>query len=443
MYKQTTRIALFILTLIVAVGSTAYATAFKQIELKDTEYFELENGLKVYIKRDTRMKNVSVTLGVRFGSAHDIKGKDGLAHYTFMLADRAIANAFESTYTAILEKSSTSYSPSFTRDGAFFTTVCDPRDLDTVLTLEAQRLAMESFERSEFDAVKRLKIAEFMKGTYEALSYKEKSVLYYPIFNFWEYSHNPEGMERDVRVARVQDMERFLAWYYSTDNASLVIRGPVNTREVNKRVSDIFKTLKPSFVKPLLTKSYTKKAVRKWGKFSNNNMKNPGIGISYTAPPRTNKDYPVIDVLFHLLFKGKKSLLGSYAAKSTAVLDYYTTLTESDGPNIMAVKFSLPAVAYWDVIKDKVTEELNVFNAEKFNTRLFTNARSSALTDLIEQFNSTNFTQSVSELLLLFGSPQKINSHLKIFFDMTVEQFLGTIKDYIDEKNRAIIYYQN
>ncbi|MBN2134588.1 MAG: insulinase family protein [Acidobacteria bacterium] len=405
------------------------------------EFFELGNGLKVVLKPDKSMKLVSISSAFKFGAAHDVKGKDGLAHFTFMVADRVIKNTYASAYATILEKSGTSYTPEFGRETAIFTTTCTAEDIPSVLSLEAERMSINLFDPAEFDAVKRLKMSEFIKGTYDELLFKlHNVVIKMPLVTNWEYFHIFAGIQRDIQIARIQDIERFLTRYYSASNAALVIRGPIDPVALRKTIEEKFSILPVSNLFPLENLSFTVGPIPRWYGYPDLRLKFPAIVFTYPITPITHKDYPALMVLNHLLFEGKASFLGEYAVKSNSVLEYYTDMSDYRGANYLGAIFTIRDAAYNDILTDRVKTETERISTGKFSNNTLSVAKKAALKKFTDSLKNYEYTPNMSRLALILETPANINKLYDNLNKVTKAEVMEAAKLYLAENNRHIIY---
>jgi|GEM_PF-4052036 len=407
---------------------------------KDQVHYNLDNGLTVILKNIRNEDRVTITVGYRFGAAYDVKGKSGLAHFTYMLADRVISNQYSNLYNKILEPAKTAYYPEFGRDVVLFTTICSKEDVDTVLTIEAQRMALKNFDPLQFEAVKRLKMAEFLKGTAEQPDNKIKFLLRGAIMNFWEYYHLYHGSKIDVQIARVQDIQRFLEWYYSPDNGVLVISGPIDTNALKKRIKEVFDPLEKSEVEPITFNSFSIGIRTHHLKYENKQLRNPAIGFSYGIPSITHKNYPALKLIYYILLNGKDSRLGYYAEKASSVRDYYQTLYRNGGANIFGAIFYLPDKAYFESMKDYFFKQVEDVNEGKIKDSEFNTAKRKLLRENAESLNARNYTSTLAKLSLIFPKIEDVNKYYASYTNITKQDVLKIANEYLIIKNMCILY---
>jgi zinc protease len=437
--KLTALIFLFGLISIFQYSGISLSADNNPFDVKN-DYFTLDNGLKVVVKRDNKDRNISLTTAFRFGAAYDIKGKDGYAHFTFMVVERMISRFFNEDYQKILNEEGAIYFSQFDRNTASFTTIFSKNDLDSVLKIELLRMSLESIDPEEFESVKRLKMSEFLKGEDQ----QPENIIRYNMNGvnniFWEYYHRFEGKETDIQVARIQDIERFVRWYYSPSNAAIVIKGPVEKSQIVTKIKEIFSALPKSDIIPRnpVAFSLSQDIIRL--QYEDPQIKNPAISFSYRIPPVNHEDYPAVKIIYNLLFDKKDSRFGRYADASKVIQDYYTAITDSGGPNLMGAVFYLPDSAYFDSITDIVNENLKEITDGKFTNDEFIRAKRRTQSLNNESLNPSNYTNTIARLLLIFGKASDIVGYFNSYSGITRQILINDARVYLANINSCIVY---
>jgi zinc protease len=408
------------------------------INVKD-EYSTLDNGLKIVIKKDTKDSLISLTAAYKFGAAYDTKSKDGFAHYTYQVINRMISKIFSDEYKTILNDEGASYLPEFGRDTVTFTTIFMNKNLDTVLKIEALRMSFQSIDPEEFEAVKRILMADFLKGVDSTPAELIKYNLRGAINVYWEYYHAFKGKEEDIQIARIQDIERYAKWYYSPSNAAIVIKGPLNKSEILIKIRDIFSTIPKSKVAPQASSlfSLSRDIISLY--FTHPDLETPAISFSYRIPPIVHKDYPANTIIFNLLFAYKESILGKYYEASKLLKNYYTLITDANGPNYMGAVFYLPGSEYNDSMTDLIKESIKNITEGKITETEFNRAKQKALVNNKESLSSINYSKTIASMLLLFPKPADINSYFQSFSSLTKQEIINTAKIYLTEPNSCMV----
>lgn len=426
------------LTLIFISYCIVATAADDPIDVKN-DYSTLDNGLRVLIKRDLKDPMISLTVSFKFGAAYDIKAKDGYANYTFLVVNRMISKFYQDEYNAILKDDGASYQTDFGRDTVSFTTIFSKQNIDTILKIEAQRMSLQGADPDEFEAVKRLLMSDFLRRVGHSPGEEIKFNMRGAINNYWEFYHDYRGKEEDIQIARIQDIERFIKWYYAPSNAVIVIRGPLNKPEILAKIKDTFSPLAKSSVIPYNTASFSvsMNAIRL--NYFNPELEKPAISFSYRIPPITHKDFPSNKVLYQLLFAEKESRLGGYFSASKLLHGYFCEFVESGGPNYMGVLFEIPGTEYYESMIDLVNENLKEIFESKISDGDFLRAKRRTIALNKESLSYPNYTRTIAKMLLVFAKPGDINSYFQSFNGLTRKNIIETAKIYLAETNTCIV----
>jgi predicted Zn-dependent peptidase len=257
---------------------------------------------------------------------------------------------------------------------------------------------------------------------------------------FWEYYHRLGGKETDVQVARIQDIERYTKWYYSPSNAAIVIRGPVEKSQIALKIKELFSALPKSDIIPQNPVVFSVSQDITRLQYEEPQIKNPAISFSYRIPPVNHQDYPVVKIIHNFLFFGKESRFGKYSEASKIIQDYYNTMTDSAGPNLMGAIFYLPDSAYFDSITDIVNENLKEITDGKFSDEEFIRAKRRTQIFNNESLNQSNYTNTIARFLLLFAKPSDINTWFDSYSGITRQILINVARAYLADTNSCIVY---
>ena len=195
-------------------------------------HFTLDNGMEAVVIEDHRAPVVVQMVWYKVGSADEVAGKTGLAHYLehlmFKGTDKLAAGELSKTVTANggMDNAFTSYD--FT---AYFQRIAADR-LDLVMGMEADRMANLRIGEDDWQAERQVVLEERAQRTDSdprALFGEERSAVQF-------YNH-PYGRPVIGWRQEMEDLTRedALDWYdrhYAPNNAVLIVAGDVTADEV-------------------------------------------------------------------------------------------------------------------------------------------------------------------------------------------------------------------
>ncbi|HVU28875.1 MAG TPA: insulinase family protein, partial [Sphingomicrobium sp.] len=150
------RAASIVLAAAIALSSPAAA----ELDLDRAEVTHLQNGLTVIMLEDRSFPVVSVQMLYKSGSAAEVSGKTGLAHFMEHLAFRGSRNFPAGRATELIYDSGGEWHGYTAMDQTtYFSTM--PRDgLDLLLRIEADRMARTIIDPASIEAEKGAVITE-------------------------------------------------------------------------------------------------------------------------------------------------------------------------------------------------------------------------------------------------------------------------------------------
>src|SRR3954453_13510188 len=146
--------------LVAAAALAGAAPALAELDLRRVEVSHLPNGLTVIMLEDHSFPLVSVQMLYKSGSAAEITGKTGLAHFLEHLAFRGSENFPEARATELIYDAGGEWHGYTAMDQTtYFATM--PKDgLDLLLRIEADRMARTIIDPASIEAERGAVITE-------------------------------------------------------------------------------------------------------------------------------------------------------------------------------------------------------------------------------------------------------------------------------------------
>lgn len=217
-----------------------------QAQSVEYEKFVLDNGLVVILHEDHSLPQAAVNLWYRVGSKDELPGRSGFAHLfehlMFMGTERAPGSAFDD----IMEAGGGSNNATTSEDRTNYFESGPAELLPTLLWLEADRLedlgrtmTQEKLDKQR-EVVRNERRQTSENTPYGRAELKSTELLYPPGHPY----HLPViGSHEDLQAATVDDVKNFFATYYVPSNASLVVAGAFDSKEIRALIERLFGTL--------------------------------------------------------------------------------------------------------------------------------------------------------------------------------------------------------
>ena len=222
-----------------SAAQTSTAVQVPKVRLTD---FTLPNGLRVLMHEDHSSPIVAVDLWYNAGSKFDPKGKTGLAHMFEHMMDEGTLNMPPGEYKRTIQSAGGSYNASTANDGARYYTVMPSNYLETVLWLEAERMANlgPTLDANRFNLEREAVRNEYRANILNDPLQSAAVATFEALFPVGGYASPLFGYPADLSSATVEDARRFYDTHYVPNNAVLVIVGDFTTADARKKVEKHF-----------------------------------------------------------------------------------------------------------------------------------------------------------------------------------------------------------
>ena len=200
----------------------------------------LDNGLKVVIWPAHDIPNVAIYTWFRAGGRNEYPGITGLAHYFEHMMFNGTANLAPGEFDRVMEAAGGSNNAYTSSDVTVYQDWFPKEALETILTLEADRMANLDFDpdvvESERGVVFSERRASVDNQPFGALHEQMQATA----FVAHPYQFPVIGWPSDIENWKVEDLKTFYRTYYAPNNATMFIVGDVEPRALLSRIEHHF-----------------------------------------------------------------------------------------------------------------------------------------------------------------------------------------------------------
>lgn len=420
----------------VAIAQKGAATEFKV----DFEKYQLDNGLQVVLHHDPSDPIVSVAILYHVGSSREKPGKTGFAHFFEHMLFQNSENVGKGVFFKKIDDLGGTFNGGTWNDGTVYYEVVPKDALEKILWMESDRMGflINTVTQNALDREKDIVINE-KRQRYDNQPYGHAD--YVIDQNLYSASHPYSwqviGSMDDLRSATLDDVREFYNNYYGVNNATMVIAGDFDTKQVKELVQKYFGEFKPrtkpEAFKPMPANlTSTKKLYHE-----DNFARLPELTVVIPTVETYHPDSYALDVLADLLAEGKKAPLYKEIVENRKLapsISVYNQTLE------LAGKFNIGVKAYENVSLDAVMEAINE-GYQQFEKNGFSDS------DLqrIKNMRETAFYNSISSLLgksfqlvqanVFGGDPARMMDDVNMLNAVTREDVMRVYNKYIKNRN--------
>ncbi|HEV7683693.1 MAG TPA: pitrilysin family protein [Pyrinomonadaceae bacterium] len=426
--------------------STYAGTSQSQVRMARINFQEknLPNGMRVLSAVDHSSPTVAIQVWYHVGSKDDPEGRSGFAHLFEHIMFKATKN-MKSEMMDRLTEDVGGFNNAFTNpDVTVYYEVVPSNYLETLLWAEADRLSGLTVDEPNFKS-ERSVVQEEYRQSYQAPPY---GMLDYLIeqqsFTVHPYKRPTIGSIEDLEAASVENVRRFHETFYRPDNATLVVVGDFDPKQLDGWVTKYLATIpKPSIPLPRVDVKEPERTAERRITHHGANVPLPAIAITYLTPSEKSPDSEALQVAATILGEGDSSRLYKsliYEQQVAQSADAITDLREDAGVfyfNVVLASEKKPEDverALLAEIKKIQDAPVSVAELNKAKNQLVTN-------ELRQRETSSGKALALGQSAVLLGDPNRVNTDLAKLQAVTAADVQRVMKKYFTANNRLVIYY--
>jgi len=416
------------------------------------EHTALTNGLKVVVAPNMTTPVVTVGVYYKVGSRLEPRGRSGFAHLFEHMMFQGSANVPKTHHIKLISSSGGRSNASTNYDWTNYFEAVPSNALDRVLWLESDRMrALEVNNENlhnQRDVVKEEVRCNVMNQPYGGFPWLDLPLVAY---RNWANAHSLYGDFEDLDAATVEDVQAFFKTYYVPNNAVVLIIGNVTADEGFALSEKYFGDIPSGPTLALPDTSEPEQEEERYARIDEKFGDLPAIAVGYSLPKRSTQPWYAIALLDQVLHGGKGGRINrelvfekQIAVDAGGGIDDFFGY---NGPALMMTQFRLKpeyrtdeALAAFDSVISGV-QERGV--AEDELEQLKVKWRSQYYSHL-ESGGAYMPKYGLMHLLACFtlfdGQPELVNKILDEFRAITREDLQSAAKQYLQNKNRAIVF---
>ncbi len=324
--------------------------------------FTMDNGLKVILEENQTAPVVALQMWVKVGSADEKDEEAGMCHFiehmlfkgTERRKVREAAGEIESLGGTI--NAYTSY------DQTVYHLTLASRYAEIGLDILSDAVQHSTFEPSEFEREREVILEEIRMGE-DAPSKKLFRQTMAALYQHHPYRRPIIGYEKTLRMIQRDEMVSFFKKWYAPNRMVFIAAGDFDSREMEKKVREVFKNFKPSS-EGVTQRMEEPVPMEVRPVISFGNLKETYLQIALPICSARHEDTPALDALSLILGGGEPSrLVQKIKLEKGLVHSIYASSYTPKDPGLFIIGATLPAENVERTVA-AILEEVNRLRSE-------------------------------------------------------------------------------
>ena len=440
----------FLLVILVAaavVAATLANGASAQVSTPAMNFRDrsLTNGLRVLSLEDHSTPTVSIQVWYKVGSKDDPEGRSGFAHLFEHMMFKSTRNMKDEMMDRLTEDVGGWNNASTWDDFTNYYEVVPSNYLETLLWAEADRMASLTVDEKNFKS-ERAVVQEEFRSRILAPPYGR---LFYAIekrsFTTHPYRRPGIGSLEELDAATLVDVQKFFNTFYRPDNATLIVVGDFEPKQLDAWVDKYFGRV------PKSTQSLPRVDVKEPSRTEEKrfteygpNVPLPAVAITYLAPPVAGEDTYALRVAESILSGGESSrLYQSLVYRQQIAQEAFAQADLREDPGLFVIGAILASEKQPADAEKALLSELKRMQDEAVNQAELDKAKSQLLTNLLRERETNNGkADALGRAAVLMGDPKRVNTDVAKLQAVSIADVQRVMKKYFSDTNRVVITYQ-
>jgi zinc protease len=406
---------------------------------------KLGNGLTVISVEQHSSPTVSVHVWYHVGGRDDPPGKSGFAHLFEHMMFKGTKYLKDEQFDRLTEDVGGENNAFTIDDVTGYHEVVPSNHLETLLWAEAERMLNLKVDEASFKSERAVVQEEF-----------RQRILASPYGRFFEavrrqpylshpYRRGTIGNIENLDAATLADVVAFHAAHYRPDNATLVVAGDFEPRQLDAWVDKYFGALaRPATPTPPRTGSEPAWTADRSITVTAPKVPLPAVASVWLAPSRNDRDAPALEVAAALLSSGESSRLNQSLVyrQQIAVQAGFSTDLRS-GPGLLIATAIVAGgkdpeaarAALLAEVKTLADRPPSAAEMDKIKTQLLTAAFQSRQTP-------DGLASAIAEASVLGGDANRINTDLEDLQRVTAADVQRVLRRYVVGAHRVLLDYR-
>ena len=404
----------------------------------------LSNGMRVISAEDHSSPTVAINVWYHVGSKDDPEGRSGFAHLFEHIMFKSTRNMKSEMMDRLTEDVGGQNNAFTADDVTVYWEIIPSNYLETLLWAEADRLAGLNVNNENFLSERDVVKEEF-RQSYMAPPYGKLNLLIdQKSFTTHPYRRPGIGNIDELNAASLENVRAFHETYYRPDNATLVIVGDFDQKQLDAWVDKYMARIKkPNTPLPRVNVKEPERTKEARYTEYGPNVPLPAVAITYLAPSAASDDAPALTVADAVLSGGTSSRLYQsliYRQQLAQSANSFVDLREDLG--LFQLRAILASGKKPEEAEAALLAEIKRLQDEPLSAAELEKARNQLVAAQLREIETNNGkAQAIGNAAVILGDANRVNTDLDRLQKVSAADIERVMRKYFSDTNRVVIYY--
>src|SRR5215217_660885 len=420
-------------------------TGFAQTRMPQLKFTDrtLANGMRVLTAPDSSSPTVAIQVWYHVGSKDDPQNRSGFAHLFEHIMFKSTKN-MKSEMMDRLTEDVGGFNNAFTADDVtVYFEVVPSNYLETLIWAEADRLSGLNVDDANFKSERDVVKEEYRQSVLAPPYGKFFYLLQAKSFSEHPYKRPTIGSIEDLDAASLADVQEFHSTYYRPDNATLVVVGDFDPKQLDTWVDKYFGRIeKPSRPLPRVqVKEPPRKSEIRLTEYGANDL--PAVGLTFLTPRQADPDSDVLRVADVILSGGESSrLYHSLVYTQQLAAEINSSAETREDASLFVLTAVLSEGKKAEDVEKAMEAEIKKLQDETVSSAELEKAKNQIITSQLRQRETSNGKAlALGEAAVLLGDAARVNTDHARLHAATAADSQRVMKKYFTDANRLVLYY--
>ncbi len=451
-FRPHTRIALLLsCTVLPGCATSGTATVDGAAALTvPVDYYQLPNGLKVVLSRDTTAPTVGVGVYYHVGFRNEPRDRTGFAHLFEHLMFQGSGNLGKMEFIKLVESNGGVLNGSTRFDFTNYFQIVPSHTIETILWAEADRMKGLAIDptslQNQKDVVKNEVRVNVLNQPYGSFPWIDLPMA---ANENWYNAHNFYGELKELDAATLEDASAFFRTYYAPNNAVLAVVGDYDPAQTKAWIEKYFAGIPGVERPPAPDLSEPRQEEEKRAGRTDALANRPALGLGYHVPARWTPEWFAFGLIDQILGQGRDSRLYDALVQRTGLTSDVATginwglgnMFNYEGPMLWMVSVYHDEGVTTDSLLTVIDREIDALSSTPVDSATLARARvkmRSSLYDIVDQFSGLGKLDLLASFALFDDDPRRFNTLEAEFAKVTPEVIQATAREYLRRGNRTV-----